>query len=65
MMEMDMIYRLSMLSGFLLASVIAIVIGAMIFGLRHCCKTAMKELEDMMDDLEKEERKCLDENNRS
>lgn len=65
MVEMDIIYRLSILSGFMLASIIAILIGALIFALRHCCKTAMKDLENMMDDLEKEERKCLDESNRS
>lgn len=65
MIEMDIIYRLSILAGFLLASFIALLIGALIFGLRHWCKTTMKELEDMMDDLEKEERKCLDESNRS
>lgn len=61
MIEMDIIYRLSILVGFLLASVIAMLIAALVIGLHHWCKTAMKELGDMVDELETEERKCLDE----
>ena len=60
-MEMEMIYRLSMLVGFLLAGFIALLIGALIVGLRHCCKAAAKELEAMIDELETEEKRCLDE----
>jgi len=61
MVEMDIIYRLSLLVGFLLASVIAMLIGALMIGLRHWCRTTMKELEDMIDELETEEKRCLHE----
>ena len=61
MIEMDIIYRLSILVGFMLACIVAMLIAALVIGLRHWCKTTMKELEGMIDELEPEERKCLDE----
>lgn len=61
MIEMDIIYRLSILVGFMLACIVAMLIAALVIGLRHWCKTTMKELESMIDELETEERKCLDE----
>lgn len=61
MIEMDIIFRLSILVGFMLACIVAMLIAALVIGLRHWCKTTMKELEGMIDELETEERKCLDE----
>jgi len=40
---------------------LAMLIGAALIGLRHWCRTSMKELEDMIDELETEERKGLNE----
>ena len=61
MVEMDIIYRLSILVGFMLACIIAMLIAALVIGLRYWCKSTMKELDSMIDELEREERKCLDE----
>ena len=61
MIEMDILYRLSLLVGFLLASIIAMLIAALVIGLRFWCKTTVKELEDMIDELETEEKRCFDE----
>lgn len=60
-MEMEMIYRLSMLVGFLLAGFIALLIGAAIVALRCWYKSTLKDLNSMIDDLEKMEEECLDE----
>lgn len=56
-----MIYRLSMLVGFLLAGFIALLIGAAIVALRCWYKSTLKDLNSMIDDLEKMEEECLDE----
>ena len=61
MMEMELIYRLSMLVGFLSAGLLAMLIAAAILGLRHCYKSAVKDLDRMIEDLEKMEEACLDE----
>lgn len=61
MVEMDIIYRLSLLVGFLLASIIAMLIAALVIGLRHWYKSTMKDLDRMIDDLEKMEEDCPDE----
>lgn len=61
MIEMDILYRLSLLVGFLLASIIAMLIAALVIGLRYWCKTTVEELEDMIDELETEEKRCFDE----
>jgi len=61
MYEMNILYHLCILVGFLLASFLAMLIGAALIGLRHWCRTSMKELEDMIDELETEERKGLNE----
>ena len=37
MIEMDILYRLSLLVGFLLASIIAMLIAALVIGLRYWC----------------------------
>jgi hypothetical protein len=47
--------------GFLLASIIAMLFAALVIGLRYWCKATMKELEDMIDELETEEKRCFDE----
>jgi len=52
MMELDIIYRLSMLVGFLLASVIAMLVGAAVVALRCWYKSTVKDLDRMIDDLE-------------
>ena len=52
MMELDIIYRLSMLVGFLTAGFIAILIGAAIVALRCWYRSTMKDLDRMIDDLE-------------
>lgn len=64
-MEINIIYHLCILMGFLLAGFLAILMGAALFGLRHWGKTAMKKLEAMIDELETEERKSLDESTRN
>ena len=54
-MEMEMIFRLSLLVGFLMAGFLGILIGAAIVGLRYWYKTSVRELDQMLDDLEKVE----------
>lgn len=63
MYEMDVLYRLSMMVGFLTAGFLALLIGAAIVALRCCYKSTMKDLDRMIDDIEKLEEACLDENN--
>ena len=54
-MEMEMIFRLSMLVGFLMAGFLSILIGAAIIGIRYWYKSSIRELDQMLDDLEKVE----------
>ena len=65
MMEMDIIFRLSLLVGFLLASVIAMLVGAAIVALYCWYKSTMKDMDRMIDGLEKIEEDCLHENKNS
>ena len=59
MCEMDIIYRLSMMVGFLTAGFLAMLIGAAIVALRCWYKSTMKDLDKMLDDIEKLEEACL------
>ena len=61
MYEMDIIYRLSLLVGFLLAGFLAMLIGAAVVALRCWYKSTIKDLDKMLDDIEKLEEECLDE----
>ena len=61
MYEMEIIYRLSLLVGFLLAGFLAMLIGAAVVALRCWYKSTIKDLDKMLDDIEKLEEECLDE----
>jgi len=61
MYEMDIIYRLSLLVGFLLAGFLAMLVGAAVVALRCWYKSTIKDLDKMLDDIEKLEEECLDE----
>ena len=61
MTEMTILYHLCILVGFLLAGFLAMLIGAAVVALRHWCKSSIRELEDLIDELETEERKSPDE----
>jgi len=61
MTELTILYHLCILVGFLLAGFLAMLIGAAVLGLRHWCKSSIKELEDLIDQMETEERKSPDE----
>lgn len=53
MYETDMVFRLSMIVGFLSATVLAMLLVAAVLALRHCCKSAKRELDRMLDDMDK------------
>ena len=53
MYETDIIYRLSMMVGFLTAGFLAMLIGAAIVALRCWYKSTIKDLDRMIDDIEK------------
>ena len=61
MYEMDIIYRLSLLVGFLLAGFLAMLVGAAVVALRCWYKSTIKDLDRMIDDIEKLEEACMDE----
>ena len=63
MYETDMVFRLSMIVGFLSAIVLAMLVVAAVLALRHCCKSAKRELDRMIDDMEKLEEGSRNENN--
>lgn len=52
MMETEILYRLSFLMGFLVAGFLAVLVGAIAVGLRCWCKSAKRELENLMDHME-------------
>ena len=54
-MEMEMIFRLALLVGFLCAGFIGILIALAIMAIRNWCKSSMKELDDMLDNIDKSE----------
>lgn len=58
---MDILYRLSMMVGFLLAGFLALLIAALMATL--CCwiKSSFRKLDRMLEDLEKMEEACRDE----
>ena len=51
-MEFEVLYRMSMLMGFLLAGFLALLIGVLIFALHSWAKSSIRELERLIDDLE-------------
>ena len=51
-MEFEVLYRMSMLMGFLLAGFLALLIGVLIFALHSWAKASIRELERLIDDLE-------------
>lgn len=61
MYETDMIFRLSMIVGFLSATILAMLVVGAVLALRHCCKSAKRELDRMIDDMEKLEEGSRDE----
>lgn len=58
MYETDILYRLSLMVGFLTAGFLAILIGAAVAALRYWYKSGMKDLNRMIDDIEKLEEAC-------
>lgn len=58
MYETDILFRLSMMVGFLTAGFLAILIGAAVVALRYWYKSSMKDLDRMIDDIEKLEEAC-------
>jgi len=54
-MEMEMIYRLSMMVGFLTAGFLALLVAAAAVALYVWYKSSMKDLDRLMDELEKKE----------
>ena len=61
MYETDMIFRLSMIVGFLSATILAMLVVGVVLALRRCCKSAKQELDRMIDDMEKLEEGSRDE----
>ena len=51
-MELDILYRLSMLVGFLLAGFLALLIAGAAALICHCSKKAIRELDNAMKELE-------------
>lgn len=51
-MELDILYRLSMLVGFLLAGFLALLIAGAAALICHCSKNAFRELDKAMKELE-------------
>lgn len=51
-MELDILYRLSMLVGFLLAGFLALLIAGAAALICHCSKRAFRELDKAMKELE-------------
>ena len=52
MMEMDVVFRLSMMVGFLSAGFLALLIALCVGALRRWCGKAKKELDEMIESLE-------------
>ena len=55
-MEMDILYRLSMMVGFLTAGFLALVIAAVIALVWHFMKASDRELERLLEELTGEEK---------
>lgn len=55
-MEMDILYRLSMMVGFLTAGFLALVIAAVIALVWHFMKVSDRELERLLEELTGEEK---------
>ena len=55
-MELDILYRLSMMVGFLMAGFLALVIAAVIALVWHFMKVSDRELERLLEELTGEEK---------
>lgn len=55
-MELDILYRLSMMVGFLLAAILALVIAVVLTLVWHLMKSSGRELEQLLEDLERKEK---------
>ena len=51
-MELDILYRLSMLVGFLLAGFLALIIAGVAALIWHCSKRTLQELDEALKELE-------------
>ena len=55
-MELDILYRLSMMVGFLLAAFLALVIAVVLTLVWHLMKSSGRELEQLLEDMERKEK---------
>lgn len=55
-MELDTLYRLSMMVGFLTAAFLALVIAAVMALVWHFVKASDQELEHLLEDMERKEK---------
>ena len=55
-MELDILYRLSMMVGFLAAAFLALTIAALAAMVWHFVKASDRELEQLLEDLERKEK---------
>ena len=55
-MELDILYRLSMMVGFLMAGFLALVIAAVIALVLHFVKVSDRELEQLLEGMERKEK---------
>ena len=63
MMEMDMIYRLSVMVGFLTAAVLILLVVALVVGVCAFQKAMLKDAFQALDEIEKIEEGTSHENN--